>query len=141
MATAFNPNTAAFKPIASKGLFSSMGGQTFEQWKSGATPDSAMPSIAPQQVDDSVINAVNKVTSQDSPLMQAARTEGLKTANARGLLNSSIAAGTSQDAMMRYAVPIGSQDASQNFQRNQNARGSVIFSANCSPANWRPGAS
>lgn len=122
MATAFNPTTAARKPIASKGLFSSTGGQTYENWKASATPDSVMPSIAPQQVDDSVINAVNKVTSQDSPLMQAARTEGLKIANSRGLMNSSIAAGTSQDAMMRYAVPIGSQEAAQDFQRNQAAR-------------------
>lgn len=80
-------------------------------------------SKAPAQVDDSVANKVKAITEQDSPLMQLARTEGLQIANGRGLLNSSQAAGAAQDAMLRYATPIASQDASQNFQRNQAARG------------------
>jgi uncharacterized protein YijF (DUF1287 family) len=74
------------------------------------------------RADDSVSSNLNQVTSQDSPLMNAARVEGLKLANKRGISNSSMAVGAAQDAMIRQALPIASQQASQNFQRNQGAR-------------------
>lgn len=111
------------KPVASQGLFNAAGGKSFTDWQKTATPDSSMPSIAPQQVDDSMANKVNQITSQSSPLMQAAKTEGMKLANRRGLMNSSMGVGAAQDAMLKYATPIASQDASQDFQRNQAARG------------------
>ena len=113
----------AMKPIKTPGLFDPGNtGQTFDQWQASAKPGQAMPSIAPAQVNDSVVSHLNKITSQDSPLMQAARTEGLKVANSRGLLNSSMAAGATQDAMLRYAVPLASQDASQANAQNRDAR-------------------
>lgn len=52
---------------------------------------------------------VRRLVSSDSPLMQAARTEGLQFAQQRGLLNSSLAAGEAQKAMLGVAVPIASQ--------------------------------
>lgn len=120
---AIAPLTTATKPITTKGLYSAAGtGTSYEDWQKTAKPDSAMPSIAPGQVDDSVANKVTALTKQDSPLMQAAQTEGLKIANRRGLLNSSIAAGASTGAALDRALPIASQDASQDFQRNQGAR-------------------
>lgn len=120
---AIAPLTTATKPITTKGLYSAAGtGTSYEDWQKTAKPDSAMPSIAPSQVDDSVANKVTALTKQDSPLMQAAQTEGLKIANRRGLLNSSIAAGASTGAALDRALPIASQDASQDFQRNQGAR-------------------
>lgn len=73
---------------------------------------------AAAQVDDSTANKLRDMLREDSPLMQQARTDGLKTANSRGLLNSSMAAGASQDAMIRAATPIAQQDASQAFQKN-----------------------
>lgn len=120
---ALAPLTDATKPIKSKGLFdaSAAGGVSYEDWAKKAQ-GGAMPSIAPSQVNDSVVDEVNKITSQDSALMQAAKTEGLKVANSRGLLNSSIAAGAAQDATLKYAMPLASQEASQNFERNANAR-------------------
>lgn len=60
----------------------------------------------------SVADNVAKITSQDSPLMQQAKTQGLQTANRRGLLNSSIAVGAAQNAVIQAATPIASQDAS-----------------------------
>lgn len=48
---------------------------------------------------------------QDNRLMKMAETEGLQTANSRGLLNSSMAVGAAQDAMARQALPIARQDA------------------------------
>lgn len=60
----------------------------------------------------SVADNVAKITSQDSPLMQRAKTSGLQMANRRGLLNSSIAVGAAQNAVIDAATPIASQDAS-----------------------------
>lgn len=108
------------KPIVTKGLLSPNYTGTFEDWRASGSTD--FPSIAPSQQEDTVAQKVTDITSQDSALMKVAQTEGLKLANKRGLLNSSLAAGTSQDAMMRYAVPIASQDAAQAFNKNQAAR-------------------
>ena len=64
-------------------------------------------------VDDNSMSAyhLNKIIGEDSPLMQQAATTGLKFANKRGLLNTSIAAGATQDAMVRGATPLAQQDA------------------------------
>ena len=86
--------------------------KSYDEWAGQASP----------QVDDSVANRLNSYISQDSPLMQQARTDGLRIANSRGLLNSSLAAGASQDAMIRNAMPIAQQDASQAFQKNMQGK-------------------
>lgn len=119
---ALAPMTTATKPIQTRGLFSAAGGTSYEDWQKTAGPGAVMPSVAPAQVDDSVANKVAALTKQDSPLMQAAATEGLKIANRRGLMNSSLAAGTSQTAALAYATPIASQDAAQAYGANQAAR-------------------
>jgi hypothetical protein len=49
--------------------------------------------------------------AKDNPYMQRARATGLSHANARGLLNSGMAAGASQAAAIDAALPIASQDA------------------------------
>lgn len=56
-------------------------------------------------------DAVNGLLSQNSPYMQQAKSAGMDVANQRGLLNSSIAAGTSQKAAYDAAVPIATNDA------------------------------
>jgi hypothetical protein len=80
-----------------------------------AQPASAQP--FPQQ-NDGVADNVAKITASDSPLMKQAEQRGFQVANRRGLLNSSIAAGASQAAVLDAATPIATQDASQNFQKN-----------------------
>lgn len=75
------------------------------------------------QVDDSMANKVNEIASKDSALNQMARTEGLKAANRRGLLNSSMAIGASQDAVLQAALPIASQDAQTAAAKNAAAKG------------------
>jgi len=74
-------------------------------------------------VDDSVAAQVTKLAAKDSALNQMARTEGLKAANRRGLLNSSMAIGASQDAVLQNILPIAQQEAGQAFQKNMAARG------------------
>ena len=74
------------------------------------------------QVEDTMAARVTALAAKDSALNQMARTEGLKAANRRGLLNSSMAVGASQDAVLQNVLPIASQDAAQAFQKNQAAK-------------------
>lgn len=61
--------------------------------------------------DQTVSGQINKTIAQDSPLMQLARTQGLQQANSRGLLNSSMAVGSAQDAVYKNALPIAQADS------------------------------
>lgn len=72
-----------------------------------AQPVAPQPAMKPTSVNE----ALGEITSRDSPLMQKAQTEGMKLANRRGLLNSSIAAGQATDAALNYAVPLAQQQA------------------------------
>jgi hypothetical protein len=69
--------------------------------------------------DDSVETRLTGLLANDSKYMTTARAAGTRTAARRGLLNSSIAAGSAESAAIAAAAPIASQDASQTFQRNQ----------------------
>ena len=68
--------------------------------------------------DDSVATGVARITSQNSPLMQQAKTAGAQQANRRGLLNSTMAVGASQAEVVKAALPIAAQDAQQTAQKN-----------------------
>lgn len=54
---------------------------------------------------------MRNITAQDSPLMQLSGTQGKQYAASRGLLNSSLAAGSAQNAMIQNAMPMALQDA------------------------------
>lgn len=58
-----------------------------------------------------VQNQLASLTGNGSALNTQAETAALKSANARGLLNSSIAVGAAQDAVLKNALPIAQQDA------------------------------
>lgn len=60
----------------------------------------------------------NKLASQDSPLVKRARQQGLNLANSRGLINSSIAAGNAEGALVDRLTPLAQQDA-QIFQQQR----------------------
>lgn len=64
--------------------------------------------------DATVSGQLAKNLATDSPLMQSARTGAMQTANDRGLLNSSIAAGSGEQAVINQALPIAEQDAQTN---------------------------
>jgi hypothetical protein len=59
-----------------------------------------------------------RIMSQDSPLMQLAKQQGLLTAARRGLGNSSIAAGASQAEAAKAATPFALQNAQQEQQQS-----------------------
>jgi hypothetical protein len=93
---------------------------TATQATAGVAPVSSVDTSSdlPALRDDSVQARVAAITGEDSPLMKQARTAGLQLANARGVLNSSIAAGASEAEAIRAATPIASQEAAQAAQSN-----------------------
>ena len=62
-----------------------------------------------------VSNIVAEMLGKDSRLTQQAETQGLQTANRRGLLNSSMAAQASEAALLDRVVPMASQESDQRF--------------------------
>lgn len=70
-----------------------------------------------------VSERIGDIISQDSALMQQARQQGLRSANRRGLLNSSIAVGAAQDAVTRTALPIASQESDEDTRRWTSSQG------------------
>ena len=81
--------------------------------------------IAPRDFTDpnaktsDVADIVADITSKDSQIMQRANAQGLQAANRRGLLNSSIAAGASQAAVLDQAIPMAQQTAAQRHDTSQ----------------------
>ncbi|MES2942931.1 MAG: hypothetical protein V4772_08685 [Pseudomonadota bacterium] len=74
----------------------------------GAQTDAAKWDVAPNQT---VQSQVQSIIDKNSPLMQQAETRALQKTNARGLLNSSIAVGAGQGAVLDAATPIATTDA------------------------------
>lgn len=69
---------------------------------------------------DGVAGIVTEITSKNSPLMKQARSSGMRAANARGMLNSSIGVGAAEDSAYKVATPIAMQEAAQRAGRNQS---------------------
>lgn len=67
------------------------------------TRDVQNPELAQQQVAN--------ITSQQSPLMRNAAMQGTRRANSRGMLNSSMAAESAQNAVIEAATPLALSDA------------------------------
>lgn len=78
-----------------------------------------MPDIEGVETSESQTSAgrLNQMLQSDSPLMQQAATQGEQAANRRGLLNSSMAAGAAQGAMIDRAQRFALQD-SNNLMQN-----------------------
>ena len=71
----------------------------------------------------SVATRVNEITATDSPTMRAARTRAQQQANARGMGNSSIAIGAGELAAIQSALPMASQDSSEENSRELSRMG------------------
>lgn len=66
--------------------------------------------VTPSQESSSAYQ-LGQITSADSPLNTQARTTADALSNRRGLLNSSLAVGSAQDAVLKNAMPLAQQDA------------------------------
>lgn len=92
--------------------------------------DNAALTTAAQSKDGTVQGQLANIIDTNSPLMQRAAAKADTNSNARGLLNSSMAVGASQGAVMDAAMPIAQADAASNNQfaltnaaaSNQNAQ-------------------
>lgn len=83
------------------------------------TPQTPLPPVDPRQMeDDSVIGQMNQITDSGSQYIQQAEAAGTRTAQRRGLLNSSIAAGAARGAAINAAAPLAMQEAQQRAGRN-----------------------
>lgn len=74
-------------------------------------------------------NRLNGLLASNSPYMDQARRSGLNTANDRGLLNSSIAAGNSMSAAIAAGMPIAQADAGADITaagQNLDALNSIL---------------
>ncbi|WP_286237998.1 hypothetical protein [Neptuniibacter halophilus] len=71
-------------------------------------------SIDPQK--QTVSGQLTDLLDQDNPYMNQARKQGESYAAQRGMLNSSMAAGASQDAAIKAALPIAQADAATHNQ-------------------------
>jgi len=85
-----------------------------------------MPDMAEVNSNESMTSAgrLDQMLESDSALMQRAQTQGLQQANQRGLLNSSMAVGAAQGAMIDRAQPFALQDSNnlmQNARQNADA--------------------
>lgn len=79
-----------------------------------ATATAVGYSPTPRVVDpttETVAGQINRLLQEDSLYMQQARAGAMQTANARGLLNTSLAAGAGEDAAIKSALPIAGSDA------------------------------
>lgn len=76
---------------------------------------------------DTVQGQLGSILSDpNNPLMVQASTAGKQYANKRGMLDSSIGAGSAESAMISAATPIAQQDASTNFTaKQQNSQGAL----------------
>jgi len=79
--------------------------------------------------DDTVEGRVAGIISSDSKLNTLARTGAAQTANSRGLLNTSMAIGEGEKAVIETATPIAAQDAQSSLAvktANQNAQNQML---------------
>lgn len=98
----------------------------------GYTPATASPTAAASKSytptgtvvldEDTVQGQLKNVIGADSKLLQQARTKVRNEAASRGMINSSMAIGAGEDAVIGQALPIATQDAATHFNaRTQTA--------------------
>jgi hypothetical protein len=79
-----------------------------------AVQQTAAPVLAVNPTTDTMAGQVNTIIAADSPLMQRAAAKANEASNSKGLLNSSMAVGAAQGAVMDAAMPIAQNDANAN---------------------------
>ena len=83
---------------------------------SGKTPTAtytATPYVLPEEA--KVQNQVMQIVGENSPLIQQGRARAAQAMNARGLINSSLALGASDEAAYAAALPMAQQNAQQAY--------------------------
>jgi hypothetical protein len=96
----------------------------------GQGVDAATTDLTPEQQVDAELA---RILGEDSPLLAQARAQAAMQMNARGLQNTSMAAGEAQRAMVEAAMPMAQQNAQQAFEREmantENIQEAGMFTA------------
>ncbi|MEM7709375.1 MAG: hypothetical protein AAF264_01210 [Pseudomonadota bacterium] len=108
--------TTAYKPSVDPNKFAIVAPSSRTTKPQGPPP--TLKGWTYEKKDDNVANHLGGLMKSGSPLMKQAETKGLQIANARGLLNSSMAAGAVQGQAYEAAVPLAQQTASQANSEN-----------------------
>ena len=123
-------------PLLQDNRYQDTAGESGTGWQTSPYVD---PLTSQVTSDQTVSGQLDSLLSQDSPLMQRAKYQGIATANSRGLLNSSLAAGAAQAAMIDAALPIAQQDA-QTYYEQSRANQNVTNDFKASNLNYLQGA-
>lgn len=112
------PDTAPLPPQQSGSQQSSAGGgftynYTGPTMGGGASAQSVSPTLQEVEQNQLMSYHLNNILDHDSDFMRRAAQMGIDRASARGLGNSSIAAGNAMGAMIDRAMPIAGFDASR----------------------------
>jgi hypothetical protein len=76
-------------------------------------PVDYQPVLAEVQRPQTVQGQIGDILKTGNPLLEAAKARAMQTANARGLMNSSIAAQAGEEAVVNTALPIAQADAAR----------------------------
>lgn len=111
-----NPNTYGARwGIADPGAGSGTGTKFDTNPAVGSGPTLLDPATLAQRTIDAknetVRGQLGQVLAEDSPVLQQARADAMRSANERGMLNSTMATSGAQDAVIRSALQIASPDA------------------------------
>lgn len=109
---ALDPTTQQTTPAAGTTSTNATTATTATPGVAGYNPTPVATPTAWNVTDDqTVAGQVNKLTSENSPLMEIARTNAKQAANERGLVNSAMAVSAGEKAAYDSVLPIATQDA------------------------------
>lgn len=128
---AMGPNNARFS-LANQEKYLAGKGITRELAEPANIPTAAAPPpVVPNSITvgpkETVAGQMHDILQDpNNPLNVQATTYGRQFANQRGLLNSSVAASATQDALYKNAQPIAAQDASTNYDSKKTNVGNKL---------------
>jgi hypothetical protein len=104
-------DTSGFTPTQTAATAQADTATASQTGSTGYTADKAALSQWNVDKNQTVQGQLENVLATDNPIMQQARTKAAQTANARGLINSSMAVQAGESAVIQSALPIAQQDA------------------------------
>lgn len=113
--------TGSWNPSSGISAYPTLGASPAQSTSTNAETGLATAATRDLNANELTSNNITGLINKNSPLMQQAESKAMQSANARGLLNSSIAVGAAQGAVMDRATPIAQADAqAQSSVLNSN---------------------
>ena len=115
--TNVQPSSSPTGPVGNQGQPGGLAGQGFPTGPPRST-QGASPSQSPGKPKSGglVSRQANRIARSNSPIMDRARTQAKQYANRRGLLNSSLAAGAAEGAVLDRATGLAQADVSADLE-------------------------